>query len=151
EIDQIRADERQPGWTRWAIFGALASLTWLAINQIEAYRLGATNAAFVTLVIHLNYLFLLAIASFFSLPNQRAERGVRLRPASALLGHGRVHLLWNAARYTILLSVAIVNPLMPSDGSRYLTYLVLIVLIVFLILFVIMSFWQFPFADPSSQ
>ena len=49
EIDQIRADERQPGWTRWAIFGALTSLTWLAINQIEAYRLGATNAVFVVI------------------------------------------------------------------------------------------------------
>lgn len=35
EIEQIREDMKTPGWTQWAIIGALASIFWLLILEVE--------------------------------------------------------------------------------------------------------------------
>src|SRR5690606_39528612 len=35
EIEQIREDMKTPGWTQWAIIGALASIFWLLVLEVE--------------------------------------------------------------------------------------------------------------------
>jgi hypothetical protein len=35
EILSVRADIQRPGWTKWAIWGSLGTLTWILLEQLE--------------------------------------------------------------------------------------------------------------------
>ena len=42
EIDYVRDERKQPGWTKWAISGSIATLLWLLLNE-----LGGGNKSFL--------------------------------------------------------------------------------------------------------
>ena len=35
EIENIKDERQQPGWTIWALGGSLATMFWLLLNEIE--------------------------------------------------------------------------------------------------------------------
>lgn len=65
EIERIRAEQRRPGWTMWAIYGAIASALWLLSEQIASGTTHLTNVlqlvvAFVLIVYLLEVLKMIA-------------------------------------------------------------------------------------------
>lgn len=58
EINQILQKEKQPGWTSWAIYGAIATLTWLLFNQLENLTINITSVSILFLLFSLSIDFI---------------------------------------------------------------------------------------------
>lgn len=96
EIENLRSEIQRPGWTSWALTGALAALVWILISLVEQGTYSLRAVASLLLVISFltySYAFLKDRVSP-SLPSQR-PRG-RLMPT---------HLI-NANMTVIILMVA---------------------------------------------
>ncbi|MGA7192145.1 MAG: hypothetical protein WBW94_00840 [Anaerolineales bacterium] len=50
EIELVRDERQQPGWTKWAISGSLATSFWLLFNEIEKGQ-GSVNAVITLLIV----------------------------------------------------------------------------------------------------
>jgi len=81
----------------------------------------------------------MGLANFLSIERYEPAVGIRLRHAGAILGHGKLHILWNLFSCAMLLAIAMSNPLMPSDVSRNVIYVVLLIPAILLLLFLIIS------------
>src|SRR4051812_34130277 len=46
EIESIRDDRKRPGWTMWALLGALGGLSWIALDLIGK---GANNGSAIAI------------------------------------------------------------------------------------------------------
>jgi len=53
EINNLRSDIQRPGWTKWAILGSVATLTWLLLLQIELGTYLVRNVIVLLLVFSL--------------------------------------------------------------------------------------------------
>jgi hypothetical protein len=43
EINRITVDEKRPGWTIWALFGAMGTIAWLLISEWERSQVSTTK------------------------------------------------------------------------------------------------------------
>jgi len=53
EIIRIRSEESRPGWSEWALLGAVATVAWLLTLQIEAHEIDALNTLVLVLAFSL--------------------------------------------------------------------------------------------------
>jgi len=51
EIARIESEQTRPGWTLWAVFGAITSLLWLLSNEYEKGNVQIFNVAQIVLVL----------------------------------------------------------------------------------------------------
>ena len=93
EISSYRSDLTRPGWTTWALVGAIAAASWLLLEQAEKSGFAFRNVLFVLLVVSL---FLDAgthLATLISGSTIKDSRPSKYRLASGLLGQNRVGLI----------------------------------------------------------
>jgi hypothetical protein len=52
EIARIEKEQERPGWTKWALAGAVASCGWLLLDQFESHSnlIKISNALFLLLI-----------------------------------------------------------------------------------------------------
>lgn len=93
EIEDVRSEYERPGWTKWALLGAIGSALWLIAEIVEQGGFQATNVAILFLVFSLlsdALLFLLGLLE----PSQARSTGEgRFRLANRWLGMNRAALL----------------------------------------------------------
>lgn len=53
EIESIKEERQQPGWTIWALSGSLATLFWLMLNEIEKGQVSITTVIRLLIIISL--------------------------------------------------------------------------------------------------
>lgn len=75
EIESLRDEIRRPGWTRWALTGALAALVWVLISLIEQGDYSVEAVTSLLLVISFLMYSYALIAALVSpgLPSQRPK------------------------------------------------------------------------------
>jgi len=151
EIQRIQAENARPGWSRWALLGALAASAWLALGEVESRQVDLPKALLVALVVHLLY-DLLVFGSCVLTGSQHATQstGIRFRSTS-FLGQGRVYMVANFARYAALLGIALVNPLVSAGGPTLAVYAVPSFVMVFWVIILVLSFVHAPLPPPPTK
>jgi hypothetical protein len=66
EIEQVQDEMSRPGWTRWAILGGLATISWLILQEWEK---GLINYDYVSALWLAGVVFFFASMSINSLIN----------------------------------------------------------------------------------
>src|SRR5579859_576745 len=87
EIARITTEQQQPGWSKWALTGALATVGWLLLSEWGAQKYNATNVD--ALVIGGAFVLsgLMGLAFMFQgSPNSSLYQD-RVLPLRDLLGH----------------------------------------------------------------
>jgi len=148
EIQRIQTENAQPGWTVWALLGALATSAWLALAELESQRADTFKTLLVALALHLTYDLLVLGSALLSASNASRDKRVRFRLSHHILSHGRVYLAVNSARYTGLLSIAMLNSLVPTGWLTVCVYAVLGSLLLLNLFALMLSFAGIPVPEP---
>lgn len=65
EINSLHDEIQRPGWTKWAILGAISTLVWLLLHSIESDSYLSRNiTAFLLIIFLTEYIYLLIVSSF---------------------------------------------------------------------------------------
>jgi hypothetical protein len=103
QIKYITDDRRSAGWTRWAIWGALATLTWLATDLFNQPELSLSQTALLALGVFVLWRFLEMVVTLFS-PSTRASLApTRFRIFAEVISSARLELVVSVARYALIL------------------------------------------------
>lgn len=104
EINSKRSEAMRPGWTTWAILGAMASLLWLMFSVLTANEsISWRNILYITLLLSVSFDFLFLLIRFFSSvgPKQLGRRG-RFEYFETSIGSFLVLILFRAGVLLIL-------------------------------------------------
>lgn len=71
EINQLLADQKQPGWTVWALLGALATTLWLLSEELGAPSVSVSNSLLLFLVFSISLHILGLLKHMVSQPKTR--------------------------------------------------------------------------------
>lgn len=67
EISSRRSEAMRPGWTTWAILGAMASLLWLMFSVLDTNEfISWRNILYITLLLSVSFDFLFLLIRIFS-------------------------------------------------------------------------------------
>lgn len=104
EIDAKRAESERPGWTKWAIFGSLATVAWVFLSS-----LGAQGVAWRTVAVHAAGLWMLAdlLQWGLRLIGHRSPMNQTLVLRSTVLAHSRTQLILECLRTALLLLIVV--------------------------------------------
>ncbi|HWY29366.1 MAG TPA: hypothetical protein VNX46_01345, partial [Candidatus Acidoferrum sp.] len=103
QITFITAERRSAGWTRWAIWGALATLTWLGTDLFNHPELSSPPTTLLALGIFVLWRLLEMVAAMFS-PSTRASIAPnRFRVFAEVISAVRLELVVSVARYVLIL------------------------------------------------
>ena len=151
EIQRIQAESARPGWSRWALLGALATSAWLALGEVESGQVDLPKALLVALVVHLLYDVLVWGSHVLTASQGATQRSrIRFRSTSFFFSQDRVYIVANFARYAALLGIALVNPLVSAGWLTLAVYAVPSFVMVCLVLLLVLSFVQLPIPEPPA-
>jgi hypothetical protein len=103
QIKYITDERRSAGWTRWAIWGALATLTWLGTDLFNHPELLLPQTTLLALGIFVLWRLLEMVATLFS-PSTRASIAPnRFRVFAEVISSARLELVVSVARYFLIL------------------------------------------------
>jgi len=103
QIKYITDERRSAGWTRWAIWGALATLTWLGTDLFNHPELLLPQTTLLALGIFVLWRFMEMVATLFS-PSTRASIAPnRFRVFAEVISSARLELIVSVARYFLIL------------------------------------------------
>lgn len=149
EITRIREEQKTPGWTMWALIGAVAAIAWLSLKEVENRPPNVSHILFACLVLHLCWIQIMWIALCLSPMKLSTGKSIRFWLSNIYFGHGRAYLFVNILRYSVLMVIAATNPLMPNDAYSYFVYLLLIMLVVICLVVIILSITDIPIPNTS--
>lgn len=150
EINQILSEVKFPGWTTWAIYGAIATVIWLLFHQIEASKINTIIVKVLLLVFFLIFDFISVIKVLLS-PKDYNERQRNRFYQSRIFANNRlelfVMLLLSLGLLIIAKTINLLNLPYP-----YLIIGIYSVLSIIYMLVLILSFLKFPIsAFPQSS
>jgi hypothetical protein len=104
EIGRIITEDRQPGWTSWALLGALSAILWAMSGLLPLSSLNTDHVVLVFLGSSSLVDALMVIRSLLTRqPEATGAATVRFRLTSKSLWDSRVTMLWGAARAVLLI------------------------------------------------
>lgn len=78
EISSRRSEAMRPGWTTWAILGAMTSLLWLMFSVLDTNEfISWRNILYITLLLSVSFDFLFLLIRIFSSVEPKHLRSVR--------------------------------------------------------------------------
>ncbi len=78
EISNRRSEEKRPGWTTWAIFGAFATLLWLMFSVLGTNAsISWLNISYITLLLSVSFDFFYLFNKLFSFEGVKQSKSVR--------------------------------------------------------------------------
>jgi hypothetical protein len=106
EIDRLTEEQKQPGWTKWALAAAAGAMLWAGCSLFEPPT--EPNIKIVA------YLFILLAITFDALragtalmsPDTPVPVGSRFRLANDLLGRSRSRIMYQVFRFVVIGYVA---------------------------------------------
>ena len=105
EIDRIRSQEKESGWTTWAVLGGLATVVWLLLGELNSESIQWANVLVLFLAFSLLFDNVSILFTIFSEEEQPREKGRRYR-FSHYLGENRLEILPGLLRCFALIWVA---------------------------------------------
>jgi hypothetical protein len=141
EIDRIRAEESQPGWTPWALMGSLATALWLLLAELETHIIDFQNVLFLLLALSLAYDCVKFLPSVWQASSRSASR---FRLAHGVMSPMRSGALIEVGRSAVL--IVATTGIRPLLNVRYIiaTYLSFGILAFFGMIVFIYSFLKTP-------
>lgn len=101
EIEHIKNEQQQPGWTKWAISGSLATSAWLLLNEIEKTQISLYTV--IGLLIGIS-LFSNLISTLQGLLVDLSSLGIKGRYfTTSQLAKNRLNLIIILARYIVVI------------------------------------------------
>jgi hypothetical protein len=99
EIDRITEQQKQPGWTNWALFAAAAALLWKGASLFEAGpHVDLLRTGYLFLMLALTYDFIRVVGPVLT-PDVPVPPGSRFRLASDLIGRSRPRIMYQIIRF----------------------------------------------------
>lgn len=135
EINNLRSDIQRPGWTKWAILGSVATLTWLLLSQIELGTYSLRNVISLLLVFSLVGWFSAIASSTLDVPGSKYDLKSRFLHMDSLAKNRLVFVLF-VGQLTFLIFV--VTRFYQDVGA--LTTAIALSLLLFLLLVIILPF-----------
>ena len=105
QIKFVTDERRSTGWTRWAIWGALATLTWLATDLFSHPHLALPATALLALGIFVLWRLLDMVATLLSPSTRAIAAPTRFRIFADVISSARLELVLSGARYLLILFV----------------------------------------------
>lgn len=143
ETTQIESERRRPGWTSWALLGALSTLAWLLVKQIPLENISWQNIGLLFLTATLTVEFVRSLPPFFATQSSHTAREPRFF-YSSVFSVARFSLFVVLVHTFVLLVIA-------THLKQSITLLSKISLIVLLVGFlltcasgILLSFLRFP-------
>lgn len=145
EINHLKDEMQRPGWTKWAIIGGLATLTWLTLNEFANNALiNQNNISFIVI----GSVF---IYNFISLLMYSLGGGPITKPdakyfmSNQFIGLNRFYLLLHLLQYVVM--IFLVSNLLSGLGKQTITLIyILTSLFAFMFLSVlVLSYFRIPF------
>ena len=125
EIQRVRDDNRQPGWTPWALVGALASALWLFLSSLERSPVRWNQVLALYLVLALIFEGISRLSGLLDAGPARDSKHARFWLAHTALGSARHYFALELCHTAFLLSVPIICELpfgWLASGGIYLYY-----------------------------
>ncbi|NPV84232.1 MAG: hypothetical protein HPY46_11710, partial [Candidatus Aminicenantes bacterium] len=107
ELSEIDEEQKRPGWTFWALIGALVTLSWLFINQLPLSKVNFINIGFIYVSLSLIIEFIINLIPIISGQGTSHSREPRYFFTMNLFGSYRIYIFVSLAQYTVLLLVAL--------------------------------------------
>ncbi|MPM14013.1 hypothetical protein SDC9_60373 [bioreactor metagenome] len=150
EILSVRADIQRPGWTKWAIWGSLGTLTWILLEQLENPK-HSPNIIFF-LIIAGSFLFDL-ISSYLKLTENTYKDN--LRP-NRFFDYS-IHRNWRAMsvlgifkHFGLLYLTHLISPILPLRLTLC-SYLCNIAFLVIYVINFVLTFFHNPVGTHSTE
>ena len=105
EINRIRSQEKESGWTIWALLGSLATIVWLVLGELKAEGIRWANVLVLILVVCLLIDNVSIFYTMFSQEELPREKGRRYR-FSHYLGENRLEIFLGLLRCVALVWIA---------------------------------------------
>lgn len=100
EINHLNDQQGRPGWTKWAIVAAFASLLWLLINVMESSQVNWKIASIYTVFL---YLFAIGVKSTLNIMTLTPEVTNEIRFSKIVKKIHPNECLWSIAKSTVML------------------------------------------------
>ena len=107
EISRINAEQHRPGWSMWALYGAIASVLWLLLNGWEQGAVHLVSALQLFLVVSLSFEILRGFLMWIKETPRHKERQRRFKFMSDVQNSGTWG--WSLARACIILLIVITS------------------------------------------
>ncbi len=107
EISSYHSDLTRPGWTTWAIVGAISAAIWLLLEQFEKSVFDLQNVFFLLLVVSFLMdagIYLVALVSRRTVEDSGSSK---FRMTSARFGQNRVGLILLIIRWAVQIILAV--------------------------------------------
>ena len=154
EINNRISAAKQPGWTTWAILGALASSLWLMLTVIEASAtLSWSKMLFLFLLLSASFDFLLLISRIVSYNKENViGSSSRFEHFDASIGESRLFIFGVFVRSLILVYIFQQNQLLFNPFIYISGYFFLVLNSIITGISLILSFLHLPFPKtPESK
>lgn len=147
EISQIKSEESRPGWTVWALFGGLATCTWLLLNQIENQIPKWDVIKIMLIIITLSGYSLKALYGFLTMEKNTSDD--RLISVSQIFSNSKMILIINLLWFLFIGYLVININILVANWQLFCTYFGIVFNIFFIFVGLILS--TFNFVMPRNQ
>lgn len=124
EINKINTDQKKSGWTKWALLAALATMSWLLINQFEDSNLDFLKLQIILIIITFSFFLISNLNTVFQIKSFKSDN-LRYHTGQEVFSDSRKHLFVLFIWYSIILFFIINNKNLLSESSLYLSYFII--------------------------
>jgi hypothetical protein len=142
EIDRLRSEARQPGWTKWALIGGVGTCGWLFLSELSDKAVSWPNVVVVFLVASIVWDMCQFLIAVLGISEEARSSETRVILSKTLLGRRRFSALFDLVRVCVLLSIG--SKVLPSGFVRLCFCLWYGTFAVTLLFGVFISFFEFP-------
>ena len=103
EIDRLRSEARQPGWTKWALIGAIGTCGWVFLSELADRAVSWPNVATVFLLSSIVWDVCVFLSSVLGVSEEISPSETRIILSKALFGRTRFSALFELVRVFVLL------------------------------------------------
>jgi hypothetical protein len=146
EMDQIESERKRPGWTNWALLGALTTLFWAFVKELPFKYINWQNVGLLFFTLSMT----IECVRSFPLKPTTQNGGTPKEPRfliSPFFGHVRVSLLMSLIQASLLLYISIHLKQDIMILAKISTWILLGVIILAIIGAIILSYCKFPYPN----
>jgi hypothetical protein len=149
EIERIRDERQQPGWTKWAISGSLATAFWLLLNELEKGGITITTVFGVIITVSLLTDFIIELKGLLEPSLSVRQKGRFI--VTNQLANNRLALLLILARYIVVIYLAYILSSHVSIIASIGSYILIGFNIMGFLMILALSFVRIPISNNLKQ
>jgi len=142
EIDRLRSEARQPGWTKWALIGGVGTCGWLLLSELTDKAISWPNVAVIFLVASIVWDMCVFLRSVFGISEETSASETRVILSKVFLARRRFSVLFDFVYICVLLMIG--KWVLPGGFVRLCFWVWYGTFAVFCLFGVLISFCEFP-------